>query len=146
MEGPETSPKSFQFHSTKEFAMQDLINLPLLTRQQPTVALNAADEAGAPVQPKVTGVFLTHQSVITFPVASTIVTIIWQVLGRLYPAWNNNEVVAVVIALLVGGLLYWQSESSVANAKDRVLSIFYALLNAFTLAAAALGIGAVTGV
>jgi hypothetical protein len=124
----------------KEFSMHHLINLPL------PISKPAAAAENAPLTPATgPGVFLTHQSVITFPIASAIVTIIWQVLARVYPAWQQNDLVPLVIALLVGSLLYWQGNPPTVNAKERVLTIFYALLNAFTLAAAALGIGAIAG-
>lgn len=120
--------------------MHNLINLPLPIDMQTAAAENA------PVTPaNGPGVFLTHQSVITFPVASAFVTIIWQVLGRVYPEWQHNDLVPLVIALLVGSVLYWQSNPPTNSVRNHVLTIFYALLNAFTLAAAALGIGAIAG-
>ena len=122
--------------------MHNLINLPLPAPAQATTHDHPAP-ATAPTTG--TGVFLTHQSVITFPVASAIVTIIWQVLSRVQPAWQHNDLVPLVIALLVGSLLYWQGNPTVTNTRERILTIFYALLNAFTLAAAALGIGAIAG-
>ena len=54
-------------------------------------ALEAAELAGAQPaarQPASVGVFVTPQSLMTFPVASTVVTLIWKVLAKVFPAWG----------------------------------------------------------
>ena len=42
------------------------------------------------------GVFITIESLLTFPGASTSVVIIWKVLGAVVPGWGQSAVVPVV--------------------------------------------------
>jgi hypothetical protein len=84
--------------------------------------------------------FTTTESVLTFPVASGVVTIIWQVIGGVFPSWGKKPVVAFVIALLMGMLIWVASITKDQTKKDRLIGAAIAIINSFSLAATALGI------
>jgi hypothetical protein len=87
------------------------------------------------------GVFTTAQSLVTFPGAVAGVTTVWKVLGAVNPAWGeSNRLVPVVLALLIGGLIYLSSVSKGAGWRRRLGELGIALVNSCTIAAAALGI------
>ena len=46
----------------------------------------------------------------------------------------------VSLSLLVGMLIYWNSNSNARTTKEKVLSFSFALLNSFVIAAATLGL------
>ena len=75
----------------------------------------------------------------TFPVASGIVTVVWKVLEKVFPSWGSSNLVPLVVSLLVGMLIYAMSDVP-GTTKDRLISFAIAILNSFTLAAAALGV------
>lgn len=88
------------------------------------------------------GVFTTSQSLVTFSGATAAVTTIWKVLGtiseRLGP---TNKLVPVVLALAIGIIIFLLSVTDGARWKDTLSGFAIALVNSFTIAAAALGIG-----
>jgi hypothetical protein len=100
-----------------------------------------APQPGAPAAAGNTiGVFTTTQSVLTFPVASGVVTIIWQVIGGVFPSWGKKPVVALVIALLMGTLIWAVSTTRGQSTRDKLIGGAIAIINSFSLAATALGI------
>jgi len=86
------------------------------------------------------GVINTHQSTITFAGAPVLVTIIWKVVGLVFPAVSTNVIFPVALSLIIGMLIYWQSAPTGATVKDKILGFTFALLNSFAIAAAVLGI------
>lgn len=88
------------------------------------------------------GVFTTPQSLVTFPGAVAAVTTIWKVVGVVNPAWGpTNKIIPVVLALLIGTLIYLTSVTRGRTLKQKLAEFGIALVNSFTIAAAALGIG-----
>jgi hypothetical protein len=91
------------------------------------------------------GVFTTAQSALTFPGSVAAVSTIWQVLGSMDPdLGSTNKTVPVVLSLAVGGIIYLTSVTKGAGWRQRLASIGIVIVNSFTIAAAALGIGAET--
>jgi hypothetical protein len=87
------------------------------------------------------GVFTSAQSLVTFPGAVAAVTTIWKVLGVMYPALGaTNKVVPVVLAVLIGTLIYLTSVTKGPGWRGQLSAFGIALVNSFTIAAAALGI------
>ncbi|MBI3651197.1 MAG: hypothetical protein HY231_09145 [Acidobacteria bacterium] len=87
------------------------------------------------------GVFTTTQSLITFPGAVAAVTTIWKVLGAVYePLGKTNKLVPVALSLAIGILIYLSSVTHDASWKKRLSGFGVAVVNSFTIAAAALGI------
>jgi hypothetical protein len=86
------------------------------------------------------GVINTHQSAITFAGAPVLVTIIWKVVGSVFPAISANMIFPVVLSLIIGMLIYWRSAPTGATMKDKILGFIFALLNSFAIAASVLGI------
>jgi hypothetical protein len=76
------------------------------------------------------GVFTTPQSALTFPGSVAAVTTIWQVLGSMNPSLETNKVVPVVTSV-----------SKATGWRQQLASIGITVVNSFTIAAAALGIG-----
>ncbi len=105
----------------------------------PRVAAPQADATPLPI-PQSVGIFVTGQSVATFTAASALISLVWKVLGLVYPVLSSNKEIPLVLALFVGMLIYWQSELPSQDRKSRIIGFSFALLNSFTLAAAALGI------
>lgn len=88
------------------------------------------------------GVFTTAQSLVTFSGATAAVTTIWKVLGKVYePFGPKNTLVPVVLALIIGIIIYLLSVTKGTGMKDKLTGFVIAIINSFTIAAAALGIG-----
>jgi hypothetical protein len=104
-------------------------------------APHAPDAPPPPPQPAV-GVFLTPQSLATFPAASSIVTTVWMLLKAVAQnaPWATSGWTVVVIALFVGMLIYMMSYRPTTNLRDKVVVVGIAVLNSLMLAAAAFGI------
>jgi hypothetical protein len=88
------------------------------------------------------GVFTTAQSLVTFPGAVAAVTTIWKVLGTMYePLGTTNKIIPVVLALIVGFIIYLTSVTKAATWREKLAEFGIAIVNSFTIAAAALGLG-----
>lgn len=88
------------------------------------------------------GVFTTAQSLVTFPGAVAAVTTIWNVLSQVSPAklGKDNEWVPVILSLAIGLFIFLLSVTKGASWKEKLSGLGIALINSFTIAAAALGI------
>jgi hypothetical protein len=88
------------------------------------------------------GVFTTAQSLTTFPGAVAAVTTIWLVLGKVRPeAWGKDSIaIPIVLSLAIGLFIYLLSVTRGATWKEKLSGFAIALVNSFTIAAAALGI------
>jgi len=88
------------------------------------------------------GVFTTAQSLVTFSGATAAVTTIWKVLGRVSDRFGpTHNVVPIVLALLIGIIIFLMSVTKGEGWKATLTGLAIALINSFTIAAAALGIG-----
>lgn len=125
--------------------MQNLVNIPAaqaaggLTPPPPP-----SGGTPAPTDINSVGVFTSSQAAVTFPAASGLITIVWKVLGQVNTAWGTNKLVPLVLALIVGMLIYLQSTTPGREPKDKIIGFVFALLNSVTLAATALGINTAT--
>jgi hypothetical protein len=86
------------------------------------------------------GVFTSPQSLTTFGGASAAVTVVWNVLGNVFPTWGTQKWLLLVISLFVGIVIYAISIKPGTTRKDLGIGFAVALINSFVLAAAALGI------
>ena len=77
------------------------------------------------------GVFITTQSLVTFPGASALVAIIWKVLGAVNQSWGENRLLVLIIALVVGIAIYYTSAKPGETRKDQITGLFIALFNSF---------------
>jgi hypothetical protein len=91
-----------------------------------------------------TGVFVTPQSLVTFPVASAAVTIIWKVLGQISTGVGTSALAALVISFVIGLFIYFAGLNQQATSQEKVVQFGIAILNSFWLAASALGLNEVT--
>jgi len=89
------------------------------------------------------GVFITRQSLLTFPVASTAVIVVSKVLHLVFPALGSPGT-PFFVSLIVGLFIYYISLSTSPTRRDKFEGFGIAILNSFWLAASALGIAAVT--
>jgi len=123
--------------------VQGLVNVSV----RPRLAKGAPAPAGEPETQSV-GAFLTPQSLLSFPVASGAVTLVWKSLGALSSPLGTANWVPLVVALLVGLIIYLISVSDDKMPKPsggmRIVGIGIAVLNAFFLFAAAVGVATVT--
>jgi len=90
------------------------------------------------------GVINAPQSAITFAGAPAVVTVVVKVLGVIVPGWGDSELLLVALSVIVGMLIYMNSNSTAVTLKEKFLSFIFALLNSFAIAAATLGINSAT--
>lgn len=102
-------------------------------------------QVGRQVAPSATstGVFITPQSLTSFPVATGVVTAVWALVQRL-TSWGNSSWVPLILSLVVGTVIFLinTSEPSAAPQSRRgwVIAVSVAVLNSLFLCAASLGI------
>ncbi len=97
----------------------------------------------APVEGAV-GVFITPKSLMSFPVASVVVTILWGLCKRLFPTWGSSDVLVLGLSLLVGAVIFLISTAD-PDAKPKAprewfIAALIAAFNSLFLAASVLGI------
>lgn len=114
------------------------------TRQ--TIVQVAAPTPGAPApvqDNKSQGVFLTPQSLVTFPGATAAGLLIWRVADVLYPASASVIWVPFVIALVLGAFIWWIGVSDPEahmTPRDMIVAAGIALLNTLQIFASLLGL------
>jgi hypothetical protein len=113
-----------------------------------TMPAHSADAAsGAPPgSPSTTGsigVITASQSAITFAGAPAAVTLMWKVIGVASSTAAASKVLPIVLSLVIGMLIYWQTQSPGVTRREKVIGFAFALINSFAIAAAALGIDSV---
>lgn len=116
--------------------MASLVNIS--TKPQQAQAVTATEQQNA--DGGQVGVFVTAQSLVTFPVATAAVTTMWRVLISIESSLSHR-IVPFLLALLIGGLIYMMSVTNATTFKEKFTGAGIALINSFTIAAAALGIG-----
>jgi hypothetical protein len=90
------------------------------------------------------GVFITPQSFVTFPVASSAVTTTYKLIKHFFPALSGNDIVVLLIALVIGAILYLYSINEGMKGREKWIAFFVAIFNSFLLAASALGLDKIT--
>jgi len=85
-------------------------------------------------------VFTTTQSIVTFPIASSAIMVMWKVLGKVFPTWGASHYTLFGIGLLAGFLIYLIGINAQMSRKDKIIAFGIALINSFFLMASALGI------
>jgi hypothetical protein len=86
------------------------------------------------------GVFITAQSILTFPVASSVVTVINQVLTTVLPGLTGNNLFTLIIAFIIGIIIYLISIDDKMSLREKTIGFVLAIINSFFLAASALGL------
>lgn len=89
------------------------------------------------------GVFITGQSLMTFPVATTAILVVWKVIESLMPAWKGWLWIPAILALLLGAFFIFVSLSDPKAEKTSqalVTAIVVGTINACYLFASATGI------
>ena len=89
------------------------------------------------------GVFITEQSIVSFPVASGVVLTISNVLKRIFPLLPSSDLLILLIAFVVGFVIFLISlvvSDKQPKPLEIIIRFFIAIFNSFFLAAAALGI------
>ena len=103
---------------------------------------------GVPPPPPVSvSAFITEQSLVSFPIATGVVKLIWFVTGMVVENAEKTNWVGLIIALAVGILIYAISTSDTTltlTPRQKLVGIAIALINALVLFAAAAGIDTVT--
>jgi hypothetical protein len=89
------------------------------------------------------GVFITSQSLITFPVATLAVGLITRIVATLHPVWQKNLYVPLIVSVIIGLFIYYIGTSdpkAKLTTRDKVVALFIALINTAYLFAAVTGI------
>ncbi len=110
---------------------------------QAAAAQEGAVKGIAPAAPPAateTPVFITPQTLVTFPGASMVVLILWRTLGLAYTPLETMNLVPIIAALIVGALIYLVSLSPDMTPKDKAIGAFLALINAMYIALFVLGV------
>jgi len=100
-----------------------------------------------PPPPVSVSAFITRESLLSFPVATGVVKLVWWVTGQVADGAQNKKWVGLVIALAVGLLIYFISNSDptlTLTPQQKQIGIAIALINALVLFAAAAGIDTLT--
>lgn len=100
--------------------------------------------SSAPEPKDTIGVFLTPQSLVTFPVASAALILMWKVLIVVFPEWGPSKLVPLIGAFVLGMFIYYISLPENPPRRLKIVGAGIALLNSFFLAASALGIQTAT--
>ena len=94
-------------------------------------------------QPATTGAFITPQSIMSFPVASSLVSALWRLAEAIMPSWGTSKVTLLIIALVIG-LFIWGISVTDPNLqqsrREKFIAFGIAVINSLYLAIAALGI------
>lgn len=93
-----------------------------------------------PVEQPPSPVFLTPQSLVTFPGASLAINIVWNAVAVFNRNWASAAFVPMIVALLIGGLIYWVSLSEQMARKDRAMGLAIAIVNSLWLGLNALNV------
>jgi len=86
------------------------------------------------------GVFITPQSIMTFPVASGAVFATWKVFGTIFPAIATNKAFPLATSFLIGGVIFYGSLTPKMTNRDKAIGFLVALLNSVYLTASVFGI------
>src|SRR5262245_52624287 len=90
--------------------------------------------------------FVSPETALTFPVASGGISLTWQLSAKLHPSLGQTAWIPVILALIVGVLLYVASDQRGTTKAAKVSLLLAAFFNTVTLAAAAIGVSAATNV
>ncbi|MDQ3573316.1 MAG: hypothetical protein M3404_00060 [Actinomycetota bacterium] len=103
-------------------------------------------DGNAPAGNSQAATFVTIQSLLTFPVASAFVAILWNLLQTLFEGkdnWADSRIVPVIGSALIGlFIIAWTitDPKGPKSGRDRFGAIFIGLVNIVFLAAAAVGL------
>lgn len=89
---------------------------------------------------RLTPVFLTPQSLATFPGASLAINIIWNISAAVYQPLGNATWVPLIAACLIGIVIYQQSYTEPMNGKQKFSAILVTTINTLWLLSIALDI------
>lgn len=94
--------------------------------------------------PPVVGVFITPESLATFPGASLAVTVVWVLMKKLVPKIGASPWIPVVASLVIGVIIFLTtiSDDRVAprTRSKWIIAVAVALFNSLYLAASTLGL------
>lgn len=124
----------------RSFADQLLIARP---RNRP-IQKGEGYPAGTESREAAVGVFISPQSITSFPVAASVVAVCWQVAKKVWPMWGDDFMVPLVVAGAVGLLIFFvnatNDETRPRSVSEWIVASFLMVINSVFLAAAALGI------
>jgi hypothetical protein len=111
------------------------------TRVQPkilsgTPGTGAASGAPEPASP----VFLTPQSLASFPGAALAINILWKLVAVVDANFAKRAIVPLALAFLVGAVIFIISYDGKMPRKAKIVGVFIALINSAWLGLNALGI------
>jgi hypothetical protein len=116
--------------------------------KNPFVARPSGGQAASPgavgvAEPPSVAVFVTPESLASFPVASLVVTGLWAFAKRMF-SWGGSTTTVVVISLAVGLFIFMASIATPSMRPKTFpgwsVTVFIAFVNSLLLAAAALGV------
>lgn len=114
--------------------MRDLVSVQMAKK-------SSTDEGLSGTQATVSrGVFITPQSLLTFPVAAGFIRVTWELASLFKEDFSDNIIVPTVISVFVGAIIYLISVRDDMNLKDHFIAIAITAMNTILLLASVLGI------
>ena len=86
------------------------------------------------------GVFITPQSLLTFPVAAGFIRVAWELVSLFNQNFSDNIIVPTIISVFVGLVIYLISIRDDMNLKEHLIAVAITLMNTVLLLASVLGI------
>lgn len=106
--------------------------------------------AGGKAQPATpVGTFITVQTLVTFPGATAVITLIWGIVNGLFHLTGPyRNLVGLLICVIVGGIIYWintTDPNAPATPRDKQIGAVIAVLNTLVLYSASFGVTSMSG-
>lgn len=89
------------------------------------------------------GVFITPQAIVTFPVATFAIGLVWKVIGTMVPSLQGSLVLLFCLSLLTGIFIWWIAISDPKDkmtGRDKGIAFVVGIVNSFYLFASTAGI------
>lgn len=96
-----------------------------------------------PEQHPASPVFLTPQSLISFPGATLAINILWNLIAVLSKDFAKRAIVPIVLGFIIGIVIYLLSLGPGMSRKEKIIGLVIALINSAWLGLNALGINIV---
>lgn len=124
---------------------QELFNTPIVTR---SMRARGAPRPASAEETTANAVFITPQSLMTFPVATAAISFIWKGIGALFPNVEGSLWIPAITSLFFGAFTFYVGISDPkANLshRDIVIGVFVAVINSFYLFSSSVGIVSTIG-
>ena len=114
-----------------------------VARANSSVPGQATPEEVAPKPVAESPVFLTAQSLVSFPGAALAINILWHLIAVINSDFARHGAIPIAIAFLIGAVIYLISINQSMSRRDKLIGVVVAIINSAWLGLNALGISIV---